>query len=91
MEIIVEYNYYLLKKIVKKQRERINIFKNFSLNDLIVLLQKKYGEDFRRLVINEKNKYLKIPVLINGLSITSLEHILENRDKIMFIALTTAG
>ena len=83
MEIIVEYNYYLLKKIVKKQRERINIFKNFSLNDLIVLLQKKYGEDFRRLVINEKNKYLKIPVLINGLSITSLEHILENRDKIM--------
>ena len=92
MKITIEYNYYLLKKITKKQKEEIDIDKkNFNLEKLIGLLQIKYGKKFKSLIIDNKNCVARIPILINNNIINDLDYCLNNNDKINFLALTTGG
>ena len=91
MKISLEYNYYSIRQIIKKEGEIIRADDGFTLIQLFEILEKKYGEKFRNILFDHANSKLNVSVLINGVPITDIHHTIKNEDKVNILARTTSG
>ncbi len=91
MKIPLEYNYYSIRQIVKKQGETISAVDGLTLFQLFEILENKYGEKLRNILFDHASLNLKVSVLINGVSITDIHHTIKNNDKVNILARTTSG
>ena len=87
----INYNCYILRKITKTSSESVMIEDNLTLSELIDILTEKYGEKFKKNLIDSESGRLKLLILINGISVDDLEHEINNTDKLNIISLTTGG
>lgn len=88
-EILVKYISPFLKDITKKESEGIKLRgEGASVNDLVIVLTKKYGEKFRESLMKKDNVNPLIQVLVNGKNIrflSGLDTKLKDRDVMAFV------
>ena len=89
--LTINYNNYLLRKTTKTPEDNIKLDKSLSLLELIELLGKKYGPDFRSIVMDMETVKLKLPVLVNGIRVNDLKCKIKDKDKINIISLISGG
>lgn len=89
--LTINYNNYLLRKTTKTAEDNIELDKSLSLLELIELLGKEYGPEFKRTVIDMEEEKLKVLILINGMRINDLKYEIKDKDKINIIPLITGG
>jgi molybdopterin converting factor small subunit len=65
--------------------------REISLKDLFGMLSIKYGAKFKDLLLDEKNKKLKMLVLVNGEGITDIDYKISDKDTINILAFVTGG
>ena len=91
MNIFLEYNYYSIRQIVKKDSEIIRADEGITLVQLLDILGKKYGKKLHNILFDHAGLKLKVSVLINGVSITDIRRKIKNEDKVNILARTTGG
>lgn len=89
--LTINYNNYLLRKATKTPEDNIKLDKSLSLLELIELLGKKYGPEFRSIVMDMETVKLKLPVLVNGIRVNDLKCKIKDKDKINIISLISGG
>jgi molybdopterin converting factor small subunit len=62
-----------------------------SISRLLELLEQKHGKDLENFVIDKENAKFRSPVLVNGSSVSDPDYLLQNGDRIHFLARTTGG
>ncbi len=94
MEITVRY-FTVLRKLTEKKQEKLNIKEDSTLEDLLALLTKRYGESFERYVSSGRaRKGLQIVFLLNGQDIAQsdgLKTTLHNGDTITLMPPIAGG
>jgi MoaD family protein len=66
MEITVRY-FTVLRKLTEKKQEKLNIKEDSTLEDLLALLTKRYGESFERYVSPRRvKKRVQMVFFLNG-------------------------
>jgi len=83
MEIMVRY-FTILRKLTEKKQEKLKIKEDSTLEDMLTLLTKRYGESFERYASSGRvKKGLQMVFLLNGEDITQfngLKTMLHNGD-----------
>ena len=87
----INYNCYILKKIIKTSSDNIIIEDSITLLCVLDMLNKKYGERFKKSLIDSKSGRLKLLILINGISITDLDYKINNSDELNIISMPMGG
>ena len=87
----INFNSYILRKITGSHRESLPIEKDISIEKLIGMLSVKYGIKFKDSLLDEKNKKLKMLVLVNGESITGIDHKITDNDTVNILSFVTGG
>ena len=73
MEINIRY-FHPLRKITGSAEDKLNVDKDTTVEDLIIILSKKYGEEFEKFVRSGvKQKGLPVIFLLNGQNVLNLD------------------
>ena len=87
MNVMVQY-YALIREVVQKEEEEIVLPKKSSIRDLLELLIKEYGEDFKNLFFERNGDVAhRILIFVNGsdFDLAKDENMtLENGSKVQF-------
>ena len=87
MNVMVQY-YALIREVVQKEEEEIVLPKKSSIRDLLELLIKEYGEDFKNLFFERNGDIAhRILIFVNGsdFDLAKDENMtLENGSKVQF-------
>jgi MoaD family protein len=94
MKVILRF-FTVLKEITKKNKEELEVSHNTTLEDLLGLLAKKYGHQFRSYVYAENGKPKPhLQFLVNWINITTLNGFktrLNEHDEIAIISPVSGG
>ena len=94
MEITVRY-FTILRKLTEKKQEKLNIKVGSTLEDMLALLIKRYGESFERYVSSGKaKKGVQMVFLLNGKDIAQFDGLkttLHNGDTITLMPPIAGG
>jgi MoaD family protein len=96
MKVKVEYLGHIKNMIGDKREEEIHMQDASSVADLLVLLSKKYGEQFRKAVYESGGKDLKSNFIatVNGYLLNQLKGVettLKNGDHIILMPVVSGG
>jgi molybdopterin converting factor small subunit len=93
VRITVEYNHFLIRKLINRQRETLELDKEINFIKLIDMLHDRYGERVRikELIYSSRGKKLKLPVLVNGVSVSDADYKLKNGDMVNILSATAGG
>jgi molybdopterin converting factor small subunit len=91
MKVTVEYNHYVLRKITGKEAEHLQVGDASSFQDLLALLENRYGKAFTDLVTDPVNGSIRSPILVNGEGVSDPRRLLRSGDRIHILARTTSG
>jgi molybdopterin converting factor small subunit len=89
--VVVNYNYYNLKKITKIIAENILITNNMTLKEVLDILIDKYGEVLKSELFDLKTGNFKLIILVNGRAATDLNIKIKINDKINIISSLRGG
>jgi len=94
MQINVKY-FTVLSKITQKRQETISIKENSTIEDVLTILVKRYGEDFRRYVSSgRKTEGLQLICLLNGQDVnqfSGLKTKLHDKDTVALMPPVAGG
>lgn len=94
MEITVRY-FTVLRKLTEKKQERLNIKEDSTLEDMLALLIKRYGEHFERYVSSGRvKKGIQMVFLLNGQDVAQydgLKTTLHNGDTVTLMPPIAGG
>jgi MoaD family protein len=91
MRIKISYDSYLTRKITGTGSEELSLEEGSSIRSAIGALKSKYGDNLKRVLIDEKSGALKAIILVNGLSVNDMEYVLSQSDEIDLLPLATGG
>jgi molybdopterin synthase sulfur carrier subunit len=73
MEVTVRY-FTVLRKITRKRHENLEMKPNSTVEDMLMILTRKYGESFERYVSSGRGKKgLQLVFLLNGRDVRNLD------------------
>ena len=96
MKVTVEYLGYIKKKLDIDKSETMQLKKNTSIRELLIILANKYGETFKKSVFNPQDNELKPyhMVSVNGLLLNQLAGMntkLKDNDKVILMPIVSGG
>jgi len=89
--VCINYNCYSLRRITKTNTENIIVEENIVLREILNILIDKYGELFKIHLFDSNTERLKLIILVNGRSVSDLNLIIDNNDKINIVSSITGG
>lgn len=96
MKVTIEYLGYIKKKLGIDRSEIIHLNEKASVNDLLILLSKKYGDPFKEAVYNPRDFELKPyhMISVNGLLLNQLNGLkteLNDKDQVILMPIVSGG
>ena len=89
IKVNIKYNS-LLKLIVKKKSEEVDLAVHSSIYDLVDHLSNKYGPRFNNVIIDENKGTAKGFVLVNGKN-KKMDYELQDQDEVVFLFFIGGG
>ncbi len=91
--MIIKAKYFnLFKNIVGKKEEKIELDDNATLEDLVWVLEDKYGKKLTSKVLNKEGELSPhVNININGKNIRDLDFELTNFDEVYFFVTISGG